>query len=70
MSERTKAVSPSNDRLLKVSEAMQRLGIGQSKLFELLRAGSLRSVRIGGARRVRETDLIAFIQSLSDGGSN
>lgn len=70
MSERTKAVSPSNDRLLKVPEAMQRLGLGQSKLFELLRAGSLRSVRIGGARRVRETDLIAFIQSLSDGGSN
>jgi excisionase family DNA binding protein len=38
--------------LLKPTEAANILGIGRSKLYELLQAGTLDSVRIGACRRI------------------
>jgi excisionase family DNA binding protein len=38
--------------LLTPLEAAQALGIGRSKLYELLQSGQLTSVRIGSCRRV------------------
>jgi excisionase family DNA binding protein len=38
--------------LLKPTEAAAVLGIGRSKLYELLQAGTLDSVRIGKCRRI------------------
>ncbi len=38
--------------LLTPVEATQALGIGRSKVYELLRTGQLRSIRIGSCRRI------------------
>lgn len=50
--------------LLRPVEAAQRLGIGRTKLYELIASGELRSVRIGGARRVSATALAEFVAAL------
>jgi len=43
------------------AEAACCLAIGRTKLFELLSDGTLPSVKIGRARRVRGSDLAAFV---------
>jgi excisionase family DNA binding protein len=51
--------------LLTPHEAAQVLGIGRSKLYQLMRAGTIASVRIGSCRRIPATslpDLIAQLQ--------
>jgi len=45
-------------------EAAQALSIGRSKLYELLRAGVLGSVRIGGSRRIPVAMLHEFVAEL------
>ena len=57
------------DRLLTVPEVAERLHLGRTRVYELIREGRLRSVVTGPqGRRVRESDLDAFIASLDDGG--
>jgi excisionase family DNA binding protein len=57
------------DRLYTIPEVCERLGHGRTRIYQLLREGRLRSVVVGPrARRVRESDLTAFIASLDDGG--
>jgi len=51
--------------LLTVEEAAERLGIGRTTTFALIRTGALRSVRIGRLRRVRTTDLDFYAASLT-----
>ena len=53
-------------RLLTVVEVAKLLGIGRSKVYELLYAGELKSVKIGGSRRVRYTDLGDYVRYLDD----
>jgi excisionase family DNA binding protein len=50
--------------LLTPTEAAQALGIGRSKLYELLRGGLLESVLIGSARRIPSDALDAYVQGL------
>lgn len=50
--------------LLTPTEAAEALGIGRSKLYELMRAGLLESVRIGAARRVPAAALEEYINGL------
>ena len=50
--------------LLRPTEAAQRLGIGRTKVYELMRSGQLRSVKVGGARRVSATALVDFVARL------
>lgn len=50
--------------LLTPTEAAQALGIGRSKLYELLRDGVVPSVTIGACRRIVADDLRAVIESL------
>jgi excisionase family DNA binding protein len=52
--------------LLTPTEAAEALGIGRSKLYELLRAGVVPSVAIGTCRRIIASDLLAVIESLRD----
>jgi excisionase family DNA binding protein len=52
--------------LLKVPEVAFRLGISRAKVYELLAAGELRSVRLAGSRRVRSVDLDDFIAGLDE----
>jgi excisionase family DNA binding protein len=50
--------------LLRPVEAARQLGIGRTKLYELMASGQLRSVKIGGARRVSATALAEFVAAL------
>jgi excisionase family DNA binding protein len=52
--------------LLTVSEAAEALAISRSKLYELLAAGLVRSVRIDGSRRVPVEALEAYVATLLD----
>ena len=56
--------------LLTPIEAATTLGIGRSKLYELMRAGVVPSVRIGACRRIASmdlSDLVARLRATGDG---
>ncbi len=54
-----------NDKLLyRVPEVAQFLSLSKSKVYELLRSGVIPSVKIDGVRRVRGSDVVAFVESL------
>jgi excisionase family DNA binding protein len=50
--------------LLTVEEAAERLGIGRTTAFHLVRVGELASVRIGRLRRVHRAALEEFAERL------
>jgi excisionase family DNA binding protein len=50
--------------LLTPVEAARALGIGRSKLYELLQAGVLESVRIGACRRIPAAALSDLVAKL------
>jgi excisionase family DNA binding protein len=52
--------------LLSPTEAAAHLGIGRSKVYELLRLGQLRSVKIGASRRIPQAALADFIAALAE----
>lgn len=52
--------------LLTPTEAAAALGIGRSKLYELLRQGRIRSIRIGSCRRVPAAALDEFVVAAGD----
>ncbi len=52
--------------LLTVPEAAEALAISRSKLYELIAAGLVRSVRIDGSRRVPLEALETYIATLLD----
>jgi excisionase family DNA binding protein len=53
-------------RLLKVPDVVERLGVSRAKVYELMASGELRSVRVGGSRRVDSDDLDRFVAGLDD----
>jgi excisionase family DNA binding protein len=53
--------------LLTPEEAAEALRVGRSKVYDLIRSGRLRSVKVDGARRIPMTCLMAFVESLSSG---
>ena len=50
--------------LLTPTEAATALGIGRSKVYELMQTGQLQSVHIGACRRVPAEALHAFLEQL------
>ncbi|MGH9072006.1 MAG: excisionase family DNA-binding protein, partial [Acidimicrobiales bacterium] len=52
--------------LLTVEEAAEALSVGRSKLYELLAAGRLESVRVGTCRRIPVGSLIDFVGGLQE----
>jgi excisionase family DNA binding protein len=50
--------------LLRPEEVAQALGVSRTTVFELIRAGALRSVKIGAARRVSATALTEYVAGL------
>jgi excisionase family DNA binding protein len=52
--------------LLRPEDAASALGIGRTKVYELMRSGALRSVRIGGLRRIPATALADFVARLEE----
>ena len=56
--------------LLKIPEVMVRLAVGQTKVYELMSSGELRSVKVGRSRRVPSDDLERFMAELDDSCPN
>ena len=52
--------------LLTPEEAAQALKVGRSKVYELMRVGDLRSVKIGGSRRISAAALAEFVARLEE----
>ena len=58
------------DRLLLTPEyAAELLGVGRTKLYELLRTGAIESVRIGPARRTPADALHDYVTRLREDAS-
>lgn len=55
-------------QLHSVETVMSRLAIGRSRVFELIRIGQLRSVKVGRRRLVSESAIREFIARLDDAG--
>ena len=52
--------------LLSPAEAAAHLSIGRSKVYELMRLGQLRSVKIGALRRIPQAALADFIAARTE----
>ncbi|HEU5034281.1 MAG TPA: helix-turn-helix domain-containing protein [Mycobacteriales bacterium] len=50
--------------LLTPTEAAEALGIGRSKLYELLKSGVVPSITIGACRRIVASDLAIVVEQL------
>jgi excisionase family DNA binding protein len=58
---------PGPDKLLlRVEEAAQVLSVGRTRVYALIGSGELRSVKIGGSRRVPAAVLREYVERLSD----
>ncbi len=55
---------PPMEKMLTVDQAADALQISRTKLFDLLRTGVLRSVKIGRARRVPASSIDQYINEL------
>lgn len=60
----TDAVRAVQARLLNIEEVQARLNCGRSTVFELIKSGELRSVKLARRRLVTEASLTEFIESL------
>ena len=52
--------------LLRPEDAARVLGVGRTKVYELMRSGALRSVRVGGLRRIPVAALNEFVTRLEE----
>lgn len=52
---------------VRIERATQLTGIGRTKLYELIKSGSIKSVRIGRSRHIVVASLIQFINELPRG---
>ncbi|HAF08485.1 MAG TPA: transcriptional regulator [Chloroflexi bacterium] len=50
--------------LLKPEEAAEALAIARTRVYQLMRAGELRSVKIGKVRRIPLAALAAYVERL------
>ena len=62
----TEAFAEAVARLHNIERAQERLGVGRSKIFELIASGQLRSVRVGRRRLVSEQAILDFIARLDE----
>ncbi len=53
-----------NRKLYRVEEAAQLLGVGRTRVFDLIKLGELRSVKIGGSRRIPAAVLDEYVERL------
>jgi excisionase family DNA binding protein len=52
--------------LLRPEEVAQALGVGRTMVFELIRTGELRSVKIGKSRRIPIAAVREYVDGLGD----
>jgi len=51
-------------RLLTLDEVAEQLSVSRSTVSRFIRSGALRSIRLGGNRRIAEEDLLAFLEEM------
>ena len=54
-------------QLHKLNQVSERTGLGRTSLYEQIKAGNLKVVRVGRAVRVKEADLADFINLMPHG---
>ena len=54
-----------DEQNLRIRQVCEVLGVGKGKIYELISAGKLRSVKIGGSRRVSVGAIKAFTAGLN-----
>jgi excisionase family DNA binding protein len=52
--------------LFTIPDVQKKLKLGRSTVYGLLDSGKLRSIKLGNCRRVKSSDLLAYIESLGD----
>ena len=52
--------------LYRPAEAAESLGLSRTRVYQLMRAGELGSVKVGASRRIPAADLEAFVRRLRD----
>lgn len=52
--------------LLTVPEVMARMKVGRHKVYDLIRSRQLRSVKVGGSRRIPLSALAAYVSQLME----
>lgn len=53
------------DKLLyRPEEAARLLGVGRTRVFELIRTGELESIRVRSSRRIAALSLVRYVESL------
>lgn len=58
--------SPETRLLYRVDEAGHRLNLGRTLMYELIRSGRLRSVKVGKLRLIPSSALVEFIDQLGE----
>lgn len=58
-------MSAQQARLHQIPSACDRLGVGRSMLFELIKNGELDSVKVGRRRLIPESAIVAYIERLT-----
>lgn len=53
-----------------IKRACELIPMSRSKLYELMRTGTLKPIKIGSAVRIWRRDIEAYLQSLTDGESS
>lgn len=56
--------TPAADRFLSLEETRRLLGIGNTKLFDLLKSGELSARKLGARTVIAESELVRFQQQL------
>lgn len=51
------------ERLLRVKEVAQSLGVSSGTIYSLIYSGELRPTRVGGSYRITETELERYISA-------
>jgi excisionase family DNA binding protein len=63
----TTAAAGADQMLFRVPEAARKLTISESKMWELLARGEIKSVKIDGSRRITPAALDAYLERLAGG---
>ena len=56
-------------RLHDIPSAVERLGVGRSTIYALMKSGELRSVHVGARRLIPEQAIVDFINKLDEAAS-
>lgn len=57
------------ERWLRISAVMHATSLSRSTIYSLMESGKLKSIKVGGARRIAASALAEFMASFGDGDS-